>query len=108
MKTKVAIVAPIHNRRDITLQCLRSLGRLDQESIELAIYIVDDGSSDGSYEAIRSEFPHVTVIKGNGDLWYTEGSNVAIRAALIHSPDYVLAINDDSVFDTNFLRCLVD
>ncbi|MEO6464163.1 MAG: glycosyltransferase family 2 protein [Pyrinomonadaceae bacterium] len=104
----MAVVAPIHNRREITLQCLRSLGRLDQEVIELALYIVDDGSSDGSYEAIRSEFPHVTVIQGNGVLWYTEGTNVAIRAALDHHPDYVLAINDDSVFDPQFLTYLVE
>ena len=108
MRTKVAIVAPIHNRREITLQCLRSLERLDREMIDLAIYIVDDGSADGSYEAIRSQFPHVMVIKGNGELWYTEGTNVAIRAALEHHPDYVLAINDDSVFDPQFLNYLVE
>ena len=107
MSIKVAIVTPIHNRREITLQCLRSLARINRESLEILTYVVDDGSSDGSGEAIRAEFPEVSVINGSGDLWYTEGTNVGIRAALERTPDYVLAINDDSVFDTDFLIHLV-
>lgn len=108
MSIRVSIVAPIHNRRDITLQCLRSLARLELSSIDVDVYIVDDGSSDGSSEAIRAEFPEVTLIPGSGDLWYTEGSNVGFRAALEQNPDYILAINDDSVFDAEFLKYLVE
>ena len=76
--------------------------------IAIDIYVVDDGSTDGSSEAIRAEFPTVNVIHGNGELWYTEGTNVGIRAALKRNPDFVLAINDDSVFDADFLSYLVD
>ncbi|HEX6280047.1 MAG TPA: glycosyltransferase family 2 protein [Pyrinomonadaceae bacterium] len=104
---KVAIVTPIHNRREITLQCLRSLARTDQKGLDVSIYIVDDGSTDGSSEAISREFPDVRLIRGDGNLWFTEGTNVGIRAAMADRPDYVLAINDDSVFDTFFLQRLV-
>jgi GT2 family glycosyltransferase len=105
---KIAIVTPIHNRRDITLQCLRSLSRIDSTGMEVSVYIVDDGSTDGSWEAIERDYPEVNLIKGDGNLWFTEGTNVAIRAAVKADPDYVLAINDDSVFDSGFLRYMVE
>lgn len=107
MSTKVSIVAPIHNRRDITLQCLKSLERINKDQIEVDVYIVDDGSTDGSSAAIREFYPQVNIIEGNGDLWYTEGTNVGIRKALEGKADYILAINDDSVFDHEFLNFLV-
>ena len=104
---RVEIIAPVHNRRDLTLKCLRSLGRIDRSGLDVHIIIVDDGSTDGTAEAIRQQFPDVEVLRGDGSLWYTEGTNVGFRAALKHHPDYVLAINDDTVFDEHFLKRLV-
>ena len=109
MKVKrVEIVAPVHNRREITLQCLRSLARLDGENLQIHIVIVDDGSTDETSEAIKKEFPDVELVKGNGNLWFTEGTNVGVRAALEHNPDYILMINDDQVFDSKFLTYMVE
>jgi len=99
---------PVHNRREITLQCLRSLSRIDAAGPEVSIYIVDDGSTDGTWDAIERDFPQVHLIKGDGNLWFTEGTNVGIREAMKADPDYVLAINDDSVFDHLFLLRLVE
>lgn len=105
---RVEIVAPVHNRKTITLQCLRSLSRLHTNNLKVHIVIVDDGSTDGTGDAIRSEFPDVEVVIGNGDLWFTEGTNVGVRAALKHDPDFVLMINDDAVFDADFLSFMVE
>ena len=104
---EVVIVAPVHNRREITLRCLRSIARLERDGIGVHTIIVDDGSSDGTQEAIARDFPEVEVIRGNGDLWYTEGTNVGMRAALRRDPDFVLAINDDQVFHAAALQRLV-
>ena len=57
--------------------------------------------------AVERQFPNVQVVPGDGTLWYTEGTNVGMRAALEYEPDYVLAINDDQVFDANSVRRLV-
>jgi GT2 family glycosyltransferase len=105
---RVAVVTPVHNRRDITLQCLRSLSRVNQQGLEVITFVVDDGSTDGTSEAIAAEFPDVTVIPGDGELLFTEGTNVGVRAALEHDPDYVLMMNDDQVFDPEFLQRLVE
>lgn len=106
-RTRVAIVTPVHNRRDITLQCLRSLSRVDGEGLEIRVFVVDDGSTDGTGEAIRAAFPDVRVIPGDGSLWFTAGTNRGISAALGWNPDYVLTINDDEVFDAAFLRRMI-
>lgn len=107
-KKRVAIVVPVHNRRDITLQCLRSLSKINDQGLDVRIYIVDDGSTDGTSEAIANQFGSVNLIQGDGNLWFTEGTNVGIRAALEHDPDFVLMMNDDQVFDPAFLRSLVE
>ena len=104
---RIAVVTPVHNRREITLQCLRSLSRIDSEGLDVSVYIVDDGSTDGTAEAIASEFHGVNIVSGDGNLWFTEGTNVGVREAMKTSPDYVLMMNDDQVFDPGFLQSMV-
>lgn len=105
---RVEIVFPCHNRREITLQCLRSLARIDKTGLEIGIVVVDDGSTDGTSEAVGEEFPEVEIIRGDGNLWFTAGTNRGIEAALKRNPDYVLCINDDEIFDSKFLRRMVE
>src|SRR5437016_13918963 len=102
---KVEVVTPVHNRREETLQCLRSSARADRAGIILHIIVVDDGSSDGTSAAIAEDFPHVEIVHGDGNLWYTAGTNRGIEAAMRHQPDYILAINNDTIFDE---KCIVN
>ena len=104
---KVVIVTPVFNRREDTLRCLRSLARSVTEGFEIETIIVDDGSTDGTRDAVIAEFPEVEVIRGSGDLWYTAGTNRGLEAALRRDPDYILAINNDSIFDDKCILRLV-
>lgn len=105
---RVEIVTPVHNRKELTLQFLRSISRLDVTGLDIGIVVVDDGSTDGTSAAIGQQFPDVDVVEGSGDLWFTEGSNVGIRRALEKHPDYILACNDDQVFDPRSVRRMVE
>ncbi len=107
-KIRVEIVTPVHNRKKLTLFCLKSISRLNREGLDIHTIIVDDGSTDGTAEAIDREFPEVEVIKADGSLWFTEGTNVGIREALKYNPDYVLMINDDQIFDEMAVKYLVE
>ena len=105
---RLAIVSPVHNRRELTLQCLRSLSRIDSSGVEINVYIVDDGCTDGTREAIEDNFPDVKIVQGTGDLWYTAGTNLGVVAALKCKPDYVLCINDDSIFEERSILRMVE
>lgn len=104
---RIEIVTPVYNRREITLQCLRSLARIDRTNLEIHVIIVDDGSSDGTSEALRRDFPEVEILLGDGNLSYVRGTNLAVEAALTRNPDYILAINNDSIFHEQFLQRLI-
>lgn len=107
-KVRVGIVAPVYNRKELTLLCLRSIQRLSDPGLEIFTVIVDDGSTDDTSESIAEEFPEVNVVLGDGNLWFTEGTNVGIRAALKHGADHILMINDDQVFDADCIKYLVE
>ncbi len=105
---RVEIITPVYNRRDITLQCLKSLSRIDHSGLDVHIIIVDDGSSDGTKEAINEQYPGVQVVEGDGSLWFTGGTNLGIKTALGYNPDYIVTINDDEVFEENFLQYMIE
>lgn len=105
---RVEIVAPVHNRKALTLLCLQSLLRINSNGLDVGIVIVDDGSTDGTSDAIREQFPDVDIVNGDGELWFTEGTNVGVRRALERDPKYILLMNDDQVFDEDFLVTLVE
>lgn len=104
----VEIVSPVHNRCELTLQCLRSLARIDRTNLKIHIIIVDDGSTDGTSANLAAQFPEIEIVRGDGTLWFAGGSNRGFEAALRHSPDYVLLINNDTVFDSQFLQHLIE
>lgn len=101
---KIEVVTPVHNRKELTLGCLQSLMQADLTSIDIHVIVVDDGSTDGTAEAVNKKFPDVEIVPGDGNLWYTAGMNLGLSAALKREPDYVLAINNDCEFDPTFLQ----
>mgnify|MGYP002076094457 CR=1 FL=1 len=98
---------PVYNRCAITLQCLRSLERVDSTGLEIKIFIVDDGSTDGTSDAIRADFPDVQLIAGDGTLHYAAGTNRGVEAAMEWGADFVVTMNDDAVYHDQFLQRLI-
>lgn len=101
----VFIVVPAFNRVEKTLRFLRCFQAVDYPNRR--IIIVDDGSTDGTAFAIRVNFPDAIVLGGDGNLWWSGGTNTGVEYALQNGADYILTINDDSIMEPDFLRRMV-
>lgn len=100
------IVIPVHNRRETTLACLRMLH--GQATLDWAtLVIVDDGSTDGTAEAVRDEFPHAVVLNGDGNLWWGRAINMGMQWAFEQGAESVLWLNDDTYPREGVLKRLV-
>jgi GT2 family glycosyltransferase len=105
MKPKVAIILLNWNRADLTIECVRSLKAIDYPDHELII--VDNASTDGSADALKSRCPDVRLLVNNRNLGFAGGNNVGIRYAMGQKADYVLLLNNDTEADPRFLSELV-
>jgi GT2 family glycosyltransferase len=99
----IAAVLACHNRRELTLACLRAFFAAEVE-YRLAAYVFDDGSCDGTADAIRAEFPDTTIIPGDGSAFWNRGMWRAFGAALDVGHHYYLWLNDDGQLDPGFLK----
>lgn len=105
---KIAVIVPVHNRREITLNFLRQMREIRADDVCLDIVIVDDGSTDGTADAVRENFPDAVILRGDGNLWWTGAINVGVQYALENGYDSILIMNDDLELDSNFLTCLLN
>ncbi len=97
----IHIVIPVHNRKHFTKECLISLRN---QTIPHKTIVVDDGSSDGTGEMLREEFPEVIVLEGDGNLFWTAGVNMGIRHALSLGADYIFTLNNDTIAAPDLLE----
>ena len=104
--SQVTIVVLNWNRRDDTLACLASLGRAALHGAR--VLVVDNGSSDGSVEAIRARFPAVDVVALPENRGYAGGCNAGIRVALERDAEGVLLLNNDTEVAPDFLPPLLE
>lgn len=94
---KVTIVILNWNGKDDTLECLDSVRRIIYSNC--SIVVVDNGSIDGSVEAIKATHPNVTVLETGANLGFAEGNNVGIRWAIREGAEYIYLLNNDTVVD---------
>lgn len=86
------------NRKEKTVRAIKNLIQ-GNPAIDFSFIIADDASTDGTSEALQ-EFPQVTVLSGNGSLFYSGGMRLAIDQAKKAEKqfDYCLLFNDDVDF----------
>jgi GT2 family glycosyltransferase len=104
----LAVIMACHNRRERTLSCLRALQRQSiNKGIIIEVYLLDDGSTDGTSDAVRSEFQDVHLLKGDGSLFWNRGMRESFSAAIQKGFDFYLWLNDDSILYDNSLEVML-
>ncbi len=102
---RLAVVILTWNGRDDTLACLDSLrGEVGDDD---AVIVCDNGSADGTEDAIRSLHPWVEVIQNGGNLGFARGNNSGLRAALDRGFEWVLLLNNDTTVAPGALAALM-
>lgn len=106
---KTAVLLTCHNRKNKTLSCLTSFFEAElPNNHQFDIFLTDDGSNDGTYEAVMEQFPEVNITRGDGSLFWSGGMRLAWETALAYDKyDSFLLLNDDVVLEKDFLSNLM-
>jgi GT2 family glycosyltransferase len=98
--TEVSVVVVSYNTRDLLRECIASAVE-EARGMTAEIFVVDNGSTDGSIEMIEREFPQVRLTKSPTNLGFGVANNVALEQA---SGRYIVLLNSDAFFTPGSLR----
>lgn len=88
-----------YKTKDLTAKCLDSILKKKWD-IKYEIYLVDNGSEDGSVEFFEKKYPKVKLIDAKKNLGFAAGHNLVLKK--VESP-YVLILNSDTEILENTL-----
>lgn len=107
MRHSIAVIMTVHNRKDTTLECIRRFYACKGlENYDVEFYMMDDGCTDGTADAVRSAFPQVIILQGDGSLFWNRGMYECWKVAIKKHHDYYLWLNDDTMLFENALDVL--
>ncbi len=99
--SRIAVIIPHYNGQRLLEGCLPPLLRSDYPAY--AVYLVDNGSTDGSAEWAKRTFPQLQVIPAGTNLGYAGGCNLGISST---TEEYVVLLNNDTEVDPGWLAHL--
>nr|HDM59674.1 glycosyltransferase [Bacillota bacterium] len=91
------------NEKDCLSRCLKCIQRQTYSPIE--VIIIDNASTDGTNEMLRSDFPEFAVITNPDNLGYCKSHNIAIREC---RGDYIMPLNADVFMQPDFVAAKVE
>ena len=100
MRPTLSIIILNYNTVGVTRDCLKSVEK-NRGEVELEAVVSDNGSTDGSIEMIRNEFPWVKLIENKANLGFAKGNNRARRVA---TGKYILFLNTDTIVKKGTLK----
>ncbi|MBC8413739.1 MAG: glycosyltransferase family 2 protein [Nitrospira sp.] len=92
------------NTRELLSDCLSSIYDKTQ-SLDFDVWVVDNGSTDGSVEMVKQKFPEVLLLENTKNLGFSKANNQVLRK---NKSRYVLLLNSDTILLDNALKTLVD
>ncbi len=103
---KVSAVILNWNRKEMLLDCLRSIKELEYPIHE--IIVVDNASTDGSVQAVREAYTDVVLIENDKNYGAIGGKNIGLRRALQSDVEYIYMQDNDIVAAKDALGKLVE
>lgn len=97
MRVDISFIIVNWNTKDLLLQCLSSIYHTVKD-ISFEVYVVDNGSTDGSTAAARAHYPHIHCVENSVNLGFAAANNLALRH--MHGR-YALLLNTDATLYEN-------
>ena len=102
----LSVVVVSYNTRELTARCLRELSEhLNEERLSHEIWVVDNGSKDGSADAIAREFPDVNLLASSENLGFGPANNLALERA---QGRFFLLLNSDAFVHQSAISGMVE
>ena len=103
---RLAVIIPTFNRWKETADCLERLNADDYPM--KVLFLIDDGSTDGTDEECSKRFPDVKIISGDGNLWWSGAINLGVAEAMRSGADLILWLNNDNLVEPGTISRLVE
>jgi len=90
---KISVIIVSWNAKDYLIKCLKSVQKEARE-VDCEIIVVDNGSTDGSVQAVRRLFPNVVLIESRKNLGFAKANNIGIKRC---RGEYIFLVNSDVI-----------
>ena len=108
MALSLCVLMASFNRRAQTMRCLQALfASSGLGELRLHVILVDDGSSDGTAQAVTQAYPEVQLLRADGTLYWCRAMHLAFAQALKIGFDHYLWLNDDTLVQPDALQRLL-
>jgi len=101
---KIFAIVICYNGRKWVDKCI---GSLIQSSLPINIIVVDNGSSDGTVDYLKTTYPMVDIIISSSNLGFGKANNIGFTKALNSNADYVLLLNQDAWVEKSTIEGLI-
>lgn len=110
MPPSLSIVIVTYNSAAVIKDCLASIpsgwpGSVPLPSPEVETIVVDNGSTDGTADLIRAQFPWVILLADHGNLFFAGGNNFGFQKA---TAPFIFMLNPDTIVHPSALKALVE
>lgn len=100
LMVNICVLITVFNRKENTLSCLdklfNSFNLYNKGTSDLDVFLVDDGSTDNTFEAVQSIYPDINLISGDGSLYWNRGMILAWETAKANKNyDFYIWLNND-------------
>ena len=89
---KIGIVIPCFNNINVLKHSIKSI-----YTNEFFFVLYDDNSTDGTEQWVKSNYPKINYLKGNGNNWWTGSVSKGIDFCIKNKCDFVLNLNADAI-----------
>ena len=100
----VSIIIVNYNTKELIFNCLESIFS-HTNGITFEVIVSDNGSSDGSIEMLKKDFPKVILIENGKNLGFGSANNKALEIA---KGKYVFYLNSDTILLNNAVKIFFD